>query len=196
MSGAEPMPQSLMTAAQFMDWDGGGHLGKLELVNGKVRAMSPASGTHSLIQANLAIMIGNHLRSKKLPCRVGTEAPVQPQIHANDNVRAPDLAITCAPPSSSKTFPDPVLIIEVMSPSNQKETWESIYACATIPSLAEIMVVDSERVRVEVYRKGDDGAWPLGGQVSEHGGTFKLSSITAEFPVSEVYAGTHLYAAD
>ena len=192
MEGAEPKTAPHMTAAEFMDWDGGGHLGKLELVNGEVRAISPASGTHALIQANLTIMIGNQLKSKKSPCRVGTEAPVQPQMHANDNVRAPDLAVTCAPPSAGKTFPDPVLIVEVLSPSNQKETWDSVYAMATISALTEIAVVDSERVRVEVLRRGADGSWPKSGEVTEGGGSFKLTSIGAEFPVSEVYAGTHL----
>ena len=192
MSGAEPPTFPHMTAPQFMDWDGAGHIGKLELVNGEVRAMSPASGTHALIQANLTIMIGNHLKLKKLPCRVGTEAPIQPRMHANDNVRAPDLAVTCAPPSSGKLFPDPVLIVEVLSPSNQKETWDSIYAMATIPVLTEIVVVNSEKVRVEVLRRGADGSWPKSGEVAELSGTFKLTSIDAEFPVSEVYAGTHL----
>ena len=192
MAGAEPLPQSLMTAAQFMDWDGGGLLGRLELVNGEVRAMSPASGTHSLIQANLAGLVWQHIRAKKLPCRVGTEAPVQPHLHANDNVRAPDLAVTCLPVSTSKTFQDPILIIEVLSPSNKRETWDSIYAMSTIPALIEIAIVDSERVRVEVLRRATDGSWPKTGEVSEPGDTFKLNSIAAEFPVAEVYAGTHL----
>ena len=192
MAGAELVTVPYMTASQFMDWDGAGHLGKLELVNGEVRAMSPASGTHALIQANLTALIGSHTRSRRLTFRTGIRAPVQPQLHANDNVRAPDLAVTCAPPSSGKMFPDPVLIIEVLSQSNQKETWNSIYAMATIPALTEIAVVDSERVRVEVLRRGTDGSWPKAGEVAEHGGTFKLESISAEFPVSEVYAGTHL----
>ena len=190
MAGAEPLPERIMTAAEFMDWDGGGMLGKLELVHGIVRAMSPASGTHSLIQANLCYLIGAHLRAKKLPCRVGTQAPVQPQMHANDNVRAPDLAVMCAPPSKSKIFPDPVLIIEVLSPSNQKDIWDSIYAMATIPALTEIAVVDNEAVRVEVFRLGPDGAWPKGGEVFEGGATVRLDSIGAELPVSEIYAGT------
>ncbi len=192
MAGAEPLPQRTMTAAEFMDWDGGGLLGKLELVHGVVRAMSPASGTHALIQANLAGLIWAHLRAKKLPCRLGTEAPVQPQMHANDNVRAPDLAVTCAPSSKGKLFPDPVLIIEVLSPSNQKDTWDSIYAMATIPALTEIAVVDSERVRVEVFRRDADGAWPKSGTVIEAGGMVRLESIGAEFAISDVYAGTHL----
>ena len=153
MVGAEPIDKPLMTADEFLNWDGGGLIGKLELVNGEVRAMSPASGTHALIQENLAGLIWNQIRTKKLPCRVGTEAPVQPQLHANDNVRAPDLAVTSLPDKDTKTFPDPVLIIEIMSPRNQKETWEAIYACATIPALHEIAVVESASARVEVYRR-------------------------------------------
>lgn len=192
MAGAEPRHFPRMTAAEFMDWDGGGLIGKLELVNGEVRAMSPASGTHALIQANLAYLIGAHLRAKKLPSRVGTEAPVQPQLHANDNVRAPDLAVTCAPPTAAKTFPDPVLIIEVLSPSNHKDTWDSIYAMSTIPTLQEIVVVDSERVHVEVFRRDADGAWPKHGEVRQAPDMVRLNSISAEIPVTEIYSGTVL----
>ena len=192
MHGTEPKTVHLMTAEQFLAWDGGGHVGKLELVNGEVVAMSPASGTHALIQANLAGLIWAHLRAKKIPCRVGTEAPVQPQLHANDNVRAPDLAVTCAPLSAAKTFPDPVLIVEVLSPSNHKDTWDSIYAMSTIPSLQEIVVVDSERIHVEVYRRGTDGAWPKHGEVCQASGTVRLNSISADFIVAEIYSGTVL----
>jgi Uma2 family endonuclease len=107
-------------------------------------------------------------------------------------VRAPDLAVTCSERQSGKTFPDPVLIIEVLSPGNQRETWESIWACATIPSLIEIVVVDSERMNVQVFRKTDDGGWPKDGETIETSGTVRLSSIDAAFPIAEIYAGTHL----
>lgn len=168
--GAEPKSRPHMTADAIIDWDGGGHLGKLELVHGEVRAMSPASGTHALIQANLAFLIGAHLRAKNMPCRVGTEAPVQPQMHANDNVRAPDLAVAYAPPSSAKTFPDPM---------------------ATISTLTEIMVVDSERIIVEVFNHLAEGGWTKSGRVYQSGGTARLDSISADLPVAEIYAGTH-----
>jgi Uma2 family endonuclease len=192
MDGAETKAAPHMTADQFIDWDGGGHLGKIELVHGEVRAMTPATCSHSLIQASLAAAIGNQLRLPKSKLRVGIRAPIQPQMHANDNVRSPDIAVTCLTTKETKTFPDPVLIIEVMSPSNRQDTWDSIYAMSTIPALAEIAVVDCERVRVEVFRRDKDGAWPKGGEVFEAGGTVQLTSLAAEFPISEIYAGTHL----
>ena len=102
----------LMTLEEFFAWDGGGHQGKLELVDGVVRAMVPASATHAIIQGNLVYAIGAHLRANGSPCRVAPEAPVRPALGTRNNARAPDVAVTCAPPSPSKTFDDPVLIIE------------------------------------------------------------------------------------
>lgn len=189
-AGKKPLPR--MTAAEFLEWDGGGLVGKLELVEGEVVAMSPASGTHALIQANIAFLLGAHLRAKKLPCRVGTEAPIIPRLHANDNVRAPDLAVTCIAAPPGKTFPDPVLIVEVSSPSNQDETWNSIRACATIPTLAEILVVDSDRQKARIFRKSDKGEWPIDPEVVEAEGAVKLTSIDAAFEMREIYSGTEL----
>lgn len=182
-----------MTAEEFISWGGDGHPGKLELVNGVVRAMSPASGTHALLQAKIARILGNHLEKIGRPCRVGTEAPIRPRMRSNENVRAPDVAVTCIPTQKDeKFFPDPILIVEVLPPSNQRETWESIWACATIPTLQEVMVVDSERIHVAVYTKDETGAWPEYPKVVELGGTVHLTSIDAEISISDIYADTNL----
>jgi Uma2 family endonuclease len=187
---AKPMPP--MTVDAFLEWDGGGHVGKLELVNGVVRAMSPASATHGVIQSNLAYLIGAHLRAKNMPCRVGTETPVIPRMDSKINLRAPDLAVSCAPPSTSKTFDDPILIVEVLSPGNSRETWEAIWACATIPTVSEFLIVDSEKIHVQVFRKGSDGSWPQEAEVIKAGGIAHLTSIGAELAVADIYANTQM----
>jgi len=181
-----------MTVDEFLAWDGSGHAGKLELVDGVVRAQMPASATHAIIQANLARLIGNHLIARKMPCRVATEAPVVPKMKTKRNLRAPDLAVTCAPPSASKTFEMPVLIVEIMSPGNRKETWESIWACATIPSVREFLIVESESVYAEIFRRDADGNWPDDPVIVEAGGMFALSSIGCDIPIEYVYVGTYL----
>ncbi len=63
-----PLPK--MTVEQFLAWDSTGHVGKLELVEGQVRAMSPASGTHALVQARLAILVGSRLMARNRERRV------------------------------------------------------------------------------------------------------------------------------
>jgi len=187
-----PPTRPSMTLDEFFAWDGGGHVGKLELVEGVVRAMAPASATDSIIQGNVVVAIHNHLRASKSPCRVGPEAPVIPPMGRKINARAPDISVTCKPVSDSKVFEDPVLIVEVLSPSNEEDTWESIHALAGLTSLKEILVVQSESVGVEVYTRDASGAWPRDPVAVGLDGIIHLTSIGLDLAVVEVYAGTHL----
>ncbi len=186
-----PEQAERMTLEEFFAWGGGGHPGKLELVDGLVRAMAPASATHSVIQGNIVIAIGNHLRAKGSPCRVMPEAPIQPAIKKRGNVRVPDVAVTCAPPSDAKVVEAPVLIVEVLSPSNEDDTWESVRALAPLTTLMEILVVSSERIEVQISRRGPDGGWPLEPELITSG-MVKLTSIGLELELAEIYRGTHL----
>lgn len=190
MSAERKTPEHRMTVEEFLDWDGGGHVGKLELVEGRVRAQQPASDAHSTIQANVARMIGNHLRGTRSRCRVGTEAPVVPPMRPKRNARAPDIAVTCAPPSTSRVYENPVLIIEIMSPGNQDDTWETISVLAHNMSLKEIVTVDSEVVDVQVFTRIADGNWPNEPVASGPGGTARLTSIDCDLPVAEIYENT------
>ncbi len=190
MTAQRKLPEAPMSLDEFFAWDGGGYVGKLELVDGVVRAMAPASATHSIIQLNIAAAIKAHLRGSA--CRVGTEAPIIPPMARRINARAPDIAVTCAPISDSPVFEDPILIVEVLSPSNEAETWESIHALAGLVSLKEILIVQSTAVHAEVYSRAADGAWPRDPVTASAGGTLRLASIDLGLLVSEMYEGTHL----
>lgn len=184
-----------MNIDQFMKWDGGAHHGKLELVDGIVRAMVPASETHGTIQARLAYLLTRHLVERGSGCRVVTEGGVVPRLNHGHNVRVPDLVVTCAPPDASRmTVSEPILLVGVLWPGNEAETWESIRAAVTIPTMTEDLVVDSERIHAEVWRKDDQGAWPKDPEVIESGGAVRLASIDAALAIAEVYAGTQLVA--
>ena len=50
------------TTDDFLTWPGDGRAKRYELVNGQVRAMSPGSAVHGLIQATLTGIIRQHLR--------------------------------------------------------------------------------------------------------------------------------------
>jgi Uma2 family endonuclease len=87
---------------------------------------------------------------------------------------------------------DPILIVEVLSPGNEAETWESIRALAPLRSLTEILVVESVKVEAQVFRRSAAGDWPGEPEVIGPGGTVRLAAIGLEMPVAEVYRGTHL----
>ena len=193
MGLAEKPSAPRMTVAEFLDLPGDGQPGKRELVHGSIRAMAPPSPTHGVLQVAIASAIREHLRKRDSPCRVGTEVGVIPIWDPKHNVRAPDITVTCKPATrGERTFPEPVLIVQIHSPSNEKGTWESIQACATIPSLAEIVVVAFDAIRMSIFRKGPDSVWPEKPDIVEAGGTVRLASIDASFEIDEVYAGTVL----
>ena len=195
MSNAETLSQPLMNVEEFLGWDGDGHQGKQELIDGMVRAMTPASETHGTIRANLAGLFWAYFRDTGGPCRAVMEAGVKPRIDPGHNLRVPDLVVTCENPTKdNRIVKQPIVLIEILSPSNDKETWESIRACATVPSLKEIVVADSEKLHIEVYRKDRDGNWPETSEKIEPDGILHLTSFGAQFPLRDVYANTYLIA--
>jgi Uma2 family endonuclease len=194
MTAARKLDPPRMTVEEFFAWDGGGHVGKLELVNGVVRAMSPPSESHSIIQGNVYFAIRTHLKATGSRCRVGTEAPVIPPMMRKVNARAPDLAVTCASPSPDMVFENPILIVEILSPSNEAATWETIGTLAALATMREILVVQSTVVEARVFTRDAAGGWPNEPVVSTAGGTVRLTALGLDLPVADIYEGTLLEA--
>jgi Uma2 family endonuclease len=148
-----------MTADQFASWEGGDPGLRYQLIDGEPVAMAPPSQTHGFLQIELARLLANHLLAIGSSCRVIGAPGVQPRIAAAINVRIPDLAVTCSS-VADHYMANPVVAIEILSPSNQRETYEAIRAYTSLPSLREIVVLSSVRVAAEVFARQDDGTWP------------------------------------
>lgn len=179
-----------MTVADFLAWDGPG---KYELVDGELRAMAPASATHGLIQASLSRLIGTKLATAGSQCRVIAEPAIAVRIKADSNTRIPDLGVTCSPIAAGDVLlPSPVLLIEILSPSNAQDTWGNVWAYTTIPTVREIVIVHSTRLLAEVLRRDADGNWPA--DPTELGPDDQLALTTIDFAcvLRDVYAGTYL----
>ena len=186
------LPQT-MTVAEFLDWPGDGSGRTFQLVDGELRAMSPGSATHGTIQANLCRLIGNVLVASGTGYRIATEPGVITRIRSHLNMRVPDLGITRTPDApGQQALPDPVALIEVLSPGNAADTWDNVWAYTTIPSVREIAVVHSTRVLAELLRRGADGHWPAEPEEIGADDTLRLESIGVAFPLREAYAQTHL----
>jgi Uma2 family endonuclease len=88
---------------------------------------------------------------------------------------------------------DPVLLIEILSPSNQADTWSNVWAYTTIPSVREIAVIRTATKGVLILRRAPDGAWP-DQPVAINQGEFVLESIGLRMAVDDVYRTTWLAA--
>jgi Uma2 family endonuclease len=182
---------SRMTVAEFLDWSGDDTGRKFELVDGEPRAMAPASGTHGTLQSNFARLLGNHLAGSG--CRIVTAPGVVPRANAAKNMRIPDLAITCAPNEpGERALPDPVVIVEILSPSNETETRENVWAYISIPSVREILLVRSTEIATELLVRQPDGTWPAQPLLHRAGDLVVLDSIGYSGALTDFYADTHL----
>jgi len=180
-----------MTVDEFLDWDSGDGL-TWQLVDGEPQAMAPAKLTHAALQGELAGLIRNHLAARGSPCAVLVTPGVVPHLQSSHNVRVPDLAVRCSEPQIEEaTLEDPVLIIEILSPSNQAETWANVWAYITIPSVREILVLSSLTIRADILRRRADSTWPEEPEMIVHG-DLVLESIGFRAPLSDIYRTTRL----
>lgn len=182
-----------MTVAAFLDWPGDGTETRYDLYEGEPRAMAPASPVHGLIQANAARLFGNHLSALGRRCPVMTEAALTPRLGADINLRIPDVVVTCAPlTAQDRVVAEPLLIVEVLSPSNERVTQGNVWSYSSIPSVREIVLLRSDRVQAEVATKDAAGVWPVCRRIYLAGAAVTLESIGLTVAVEDFYALTPL----
>jgi Uma2 family endonuclease len=154
--------------------------------------MAPASETHAALQPEIGGRIGNHLADRGSPCRLLSQPGIIPRVRANRNFRIPDLAVTCAPPALGLMATDPILLIEILSPSNEAETRANIWTYTTIPSVQEILAVHSTRIEAELLRRDADGSWPEEPDTLVTSETLTLGCIEFATPLAALYRTTAL----
>jgi Uma2 family endonuclease len=181
MSAANQLPY-LMTADEFLTWEAPDGSERWELIDGTPQAMAPSRPRHGRIAAETGRLIGNHLADHPR-CSVVTEAGVRPDGY---NLRIPDLSVSCEPTGPDDlVLREPVLIVEILSPSNARDTWAAVVRYMTIPSVQEVLVLHSTEIKAERLRRAPDGPWPRVTLLS--GSTVVLESIGFAEPLSSFY---------
>ena len=185
----------LMTVADFLDWQGGTHGIIYELVDGVIRAQDVPSATHGSVHANVTTAIVNHLRKHRPGCRLIITPGIRPHLNANWNHRIPEMAVTCTPSKADvRDIENPTLIVEILSPSNRADTWSNVPLYATLPSVLEIVLIESTRVGAQVLRRGANGVWPENPAQIDAVAGIGLDSVGLVMPTVEIYRDTHLEA--
>ena len=178
-----------MTLAEFLRWEDGTDT-RYELLAGCPVAMAPPASAHGLLVAQLCIRIGVALQSRR-PCMVQVEAGIA-RLDRDDTCYVADLAVTCKPPQrGDQLIADLVIIVEVLSPSTglyDRQTKVADYR--RIPSVQEILLIDSASIFAEVLRREGD-RW-ITEIVRGPQATLSLASIGLTAAISELYEGIDL----
>jgi Uma2 family endonuclease len=175
----------LWTFDEFLTFDDGTDT-RYELFDGHIVAMAPASDVHGALVMRLGRRIGNALRPG---CEVIAEAGIVPPERADSWYQA-DLAVTCAALSGQQFVVEPILIVEVLSPSTAATDRDrKLPDYRTIPSLQDILVISSTEPRIEDYRP-EQGSWKIHDLRGE--GTLRLQALDLALDLAELYTGLTL----
>ncbi len=175
----------LVTVDEFLRWDDRSDR-RYQLIRGAIVMMAPPAPRHGALSARVIRSLGGRLRPT---CETLSEAGILLPQSAQDFYVA-DIAVTCVPLGTSAWCPDPVLIVEVLSPSTEGEVrHEKLPNYRLLPSLRHILLVSSEAVLVEHWRRAGV-AWSS--ETLREGGALRLDALGIELPVDEIYAGLDL----
>src|SRR5579872_2533056 len=142
-----------------------------ELLDGVVYAMAGASAEHNQVVANLIAALVNALGQN---CDIyGSQMSVRIPDSAREEASCPcpDVTLLCGEPEfydgKRDVLVNPDTIFEVLSPGTEKyDRTDKFRKYRRIPSLADYVLVSSDQMLVERFRRRPDGDWtvldPLG----------------------------------
>jgi Uma2 family endonuclease len=181
---AIPQPSPKMTLQEYLEWEPQQDI-RYEYVNGKIFAMTGGTIPHNDITLNLYIALRPHLRRKG--CRVNV-SDVKVQVTPNSPYYYPDLVVSCDPQDlkAHKFIQYPRIIVEVLSPgTSARDRGEKLSDYLKMPTLQEYLLIDSEKISLERYSRGEGRMWLYYPYIP--GDIITLSSIEFEFPIELLY---------
>ena len=160
---------------------------KHEYLNGQIVAMSGASFAHNFITVNIATSLNVQLMEGE--CRVAT-SDMRVKVTEIDSYFYPDVVVVCGEPRAEDdtfdTLLNPVLIVEVLSPSTEGyDRGEKFDHYQQIVSLKDYILISQDEVRVEHYCR-QESEW-LQSEFQGLEDVLSLLSIGCELRLSDIY---------
>ena len=159
-----------------------------EFIDGTPRLMAPGSKAHTLIKSNAARLLGNALDGTG--CRVLVDGAI---VETGGSSLIPDVIVTCSPLDfSTPRVEEPVIILEIMSPSSEKDDiGRKLLLYLKIPSLRHYLVIEQDRRQIVHHERRDD----LGGMFLTNiapADPLRLEPPGVEISLAAVYDGVPL----
>lgn len=172
------------TPEEYFTWEEQ-QLERHEYLDGEVYAMSGGTQNHSDIAMNFGALLKSHLRGGG--CKT-FNSDLRIKIFESNKYVYPDLSVTCddRDKSTPQYITHPCLIIEVLSPITEAyDRGNKFKLYRRNPSLRDYVLVDSNKMAIDLYRKDEAGNWNIINY--EIGDAIELKSIDLIFPIEQVY---------
>jgi Uma2 family endonuclease len=173
-----------MTVDEFLAW-AEGQPGRWELYHGVPYAMAPERARHGKVKFAVQSALVNGIRKAGLPCHMlpdGATVRV-----SEDTAHEPDALVYCGPelPGDAIEVPNPVIVVEVASPSTRKiDASLKLAGYFRLPSVHHYLIVDPDKPPLIHHQLQTDGTI-LTRLVGE--GSLRLDPPGIEVVVGEVF---------
>jgi Uma2 family endonuclease len=182
---SQPLP--LLSAAEYFALERESPQ-KHEYFRGELFAMAGGSFRHSQISS---AFIGElRARLKGSGCHV-LNSDMRICVDPSGLCTYPDISVVCGNPQfldeRSDTLLNPVLLIEVLSPSTERHDRAFKFSqYMKLASLREYALVSQAEPRVELYRRVETGHW-LAADWRGLQATCEFSSVNCRVPLADIY---------
>jgi len=173
-----------LTPEEYFVWEEK-QLLRHEYLNGEVYAMGGETQNHGRIASNIIFILKGHLRGGG--CQVGN-SDCRVNIFGTKDYVYPDVSVTCndRDRTAIQAIQYPCLIVEVLSPSTASyDRGDKFRLYRRNPSLQDYVLVDAEKIAIDLYCKNDRGNWEIFNY--QPGDNIELQSIDLSFPIELVY---------
>jgi Uma2 family endonuclease len=167
---------------------------KSEFIDGEIIEMAGGTTNHNLIKENVAIQVGMHVRTNGKGCRsMSSDQRVYvptPSLYAY-----PDVVVVCGANQYHDALNDTLinfmLVVEVLSAGTAAyDRGDKFAHYRHTDTFREYLIVDSEKVRAEVYRKHTEGFWFLASEADNASQSVYLATLDLTLPMTAIYAET------
>ncbi len=181
------LPHPRITPEQYLEIERASET-RNEYYGGEMYAMSGGSYVHGQMIGNVTGELRARLRGRH--CSV-TPVDVRVRTSPEGLYSYPDVAVVCGSPvfadDQKDTLLNPVLLIEVLSPSTEsKDRGFKFAQYRRIESLREYVLVSQDEPRVECFVRQAGGQWLLAEFVGLDS-VCRLDSVDCDLPLSEIY---------
>jgi Uma2 family endonuclease len=145
-----------MTVDEYLAWsDSQSERRRTELINGQIVTMPAERLLHTRAKLNAFLALRQAITEAGIACQA---LPDGPGVRIDDHtVYEPDALVFCggAPPPTSMLIPNPVILVEVLSPTtSHHDTSAKLIGYFKLPSVAHYLVIDPE-VRTIIHHSRD-----------------------------------------
>jgi Uma2 family endonuclease len=155
ISEMHSLPNHFMTVDEFLPWAEAQERGRYELHDGQVIMMSPERAAHWKTKGAIFVALREAIKSAGPNCHAvpdGATVRISPS-----TAFEPDALVYCGEevPDNSLEVPNPVIVVEVLSPGTQMtDMRDKLRGYFTVSSVHHYLIVDPEKRMVIHHARG------------------------------------------